>query len=128
MATNRQLKIKQDELDAIKWCDSELNGDKCGTYDYCVICDKAVEYPCARAFYAHRNESVITQGIEFRGNMQLSALAQRLQALRLAKNLTIEQAARKCHVSAKKLFEFENDKSNPSEDELRRILLVLEKR
>lgn len=128
MATNKQLKDKQDELDAIKWRDSELNGDKCGTYDYCVVCDKATEYPCARAFYTHKNKSAITQETEFRGNVQLSALAQRLQALRLAKNLTIEQAARKCHVSAKKLFEYENNKDSPSTDELRRILLVLEKR
>lgn len=128
MATNRQLKIKQDELDAIKWCDSELGEDKCGTYDYCVMCDKASEYPCARAFYAHRNKATFTQETEFRGNVQLSELAQRLQALRLAKNFTIEQAARKCHVSAKKLFEFENDKSKPSEDELQRILSALEKR
>lgn len=128
MATHKQLKIKQNELDVIKWRDSELNGDKCGTYDYCIVCDKAVEYPCARAFYAHINKSAMTHETEFRGNVQLSALAQRLQALRLAKNITIEQTARKCHVSAKKLFEYENDKSKPSEDELRRILLVLEKR
>lgn len=128
MATNKQLKSKQDELDAIKWRDSELNGDKCGTYDYCTVCDKATEYPCARAFYAHRNKPALTKETEFRGNVQLSALAQRLQALRLAKNLTIEQAARKCHVSAKKLFEFENDKSNPSEEMLTRILSVLENR
>lgn len=128
MATNKQLKSKQDELDAIKWCDSELGEDKCGTYDYCTVCDKAADYPCAHAFYVHRNKATIAQETEFRGNVQLSALAQRLQALRLAKNLTIEQAARKCHVSAKKLFKYENDKSKPSEDELRRILLVLEKR
>lgn len=128
MATNKQLKVKQDELDAIKWCDSELGEDKCGTYDYCAVCDKQADYPCARAFYTHRNKTTITHETEFRGNVQLSVLAQRLQALRLAKNLTIEQAARKCHVSAKKLFEFENVKGNPSEGELRRILLVLEKR
>lgn len=128
MATNKQLKTKQDELDAIKWRDSEHGEDKCGTYDYCDVCDKAVDYPCARAFYAHKNHTAIIHETEFRGNVQLSALAQRLEALRITKNLTIEQAARKCHVSAKKLFEFENDKSKPSEDELHRILLVLEKR
>lgn len=128
MATNKQLKVKQDELDAIKWRDSELSSDKCGTYDYCVVCDKANEYPCARAFYAHRNKATLTQETEFRGNVQLSAMAQRLQALRIAKNLTIEQTARKCHVSTKKLFEYENDKGNPSADELQRILSVLEKR
>lgn len=128
MATKKQLKGKQSELDAIKWTDSEVNGDTCGTYEYCVQCDKETEYPCARAYYAHRTNSSTKKPGEFTANVELSQLAQKLRALRMAKDLTIEQAARRCHVSAKKLFEYENDKSTPTAEELQKLLAVLEKR
>lgn len=57
MATKKQLQDKQGELDIIKWADSEVSGDTCGTYDYCVRCDKQSDYPCARAFYAFNAKS-----------------------------------------------------------------------
>lgn len=52
MANIKQLKNKQETLDTIKWLDSENGEDKCGSYSYCAKCDKAKEYPCARAYYA----------------------------------------------------------------------------
>ena len=128
MTTQKQLEYKQNELDAIKWADSEANGDTCGTYDYCVRCDKEVDYPCAHAYYAHNvNDSAKKCG-EFTANVELSPLAQKLRALHMAKNLTVEQVARRCKVSVKKLFEWENDKATPTENELQRLLSVLEKR
>lgn len=45
-----ELKNLQAELDVLKWNDSQDKGaDACGSYDYCVKCDKGVEYPCATA-------------------------------------------------------------------------------
>ena len=42
---------KQKELDVIKWEKSIAMGvDACGTFDYCVACDKALENPCDKAF------------------------------------------------------------------------------
>ena len=42
---------KQRELDKIKWEKSVMLGiDACGTFDYCVMCDKSKENPCACAF------------------------------------------------------------------------------
>lgn len=122
MATNKQLKVKQDQLDVLKWSDSELIGeDKCGDYEYCVVCDKAKEFPCARAYYANK-----TRKLEIRTNVKLSDLALRLQALRMAKNLTIQKAARLIGIEPSILFAYENDKAKPSDGELRRILSVLE--
>ena len=48
---NEELKTLQEELDVLKWNDTQARGgqDACGTYDYCVKCDKSVEYPCAKA-------------------------------------------------------------------------------
>lgn len=44
---------KQQQLDVAKWVDSENKGyDCCGTYDYCVKCDKEKQYPCAVAYDA----------------------------------------------------------------------------
>ena len=44
---------KQQELDVIKWEKSvEMNADACGTFDYCVMCDKTKENPCDKAFKA----------------------------------------------------------------------------
>lgn len=41
---------KQKELDLIKWQKSELLGrDACGTFDYCVKCNKSNENPCEKA-------------------------------------------------------------------------------
>ena len=44
---------KQQELDVIKWEKSvEMGADACGTFDYCVKCDKTKENPCDKAFKA----------------------------------------------------------------------------
>ncbi len=44
---------KQKELDVIKWLKSEEFGvDACGTFDYCVKCDKTNENPCDKAYKA----------------------------------------------------------------------------
>ena len=45
------LKEQQRILDERKWFDSlEAGEDKCGAYPFCQACDKALSYPCARAF------------------------------------------------------------------------------
>ena len=45
------LKQRQQKLDLQKWVDSKRNGkDMCGEYDYCVLCDKTAEFPCAKAY------------------------------------------------------------------------------
>ena len=49
---------KQMELDKAKWIKSEQIGkDACGTFDYCVKCDKELENPCDKA-YAKFNKTV----------------------------------------------------------------------
>lgn len=43
-------KNEQKKLDEIKWKESmEAGEDKCGTYEYCSVCVKEDEYPCAKA-------------------------------------------------------------------------------
>lgn len=45
------LTKKQMELDQIKWAKSqEMGADACGTFDYCVKCDKDLENPCDKAY------------------------------------------------------------------------------
>ena len=42
---------RQEELDLIKWVDSESkNYDTCGEYSYCSNCNKNEAYPCAYAY------------------------------------------------------------------------------
>ena len=42
---------RQEELDVIKWVDSETkNYDTCGEYEYCSNCNKNEAYPCAYAY------------------------------------------------------------------------------
>ena len=42
---------KQIELDKMKWEVSQKEGrDACGSFDFCVKCDKALENPCHKAF------------------------------------------------------------------------------
>lgn len=44
---------KQAELDVQKWLDSESAGyDLCGEFDFCKMCDKSIENPCAAAYSA----------------------------------------------------------------------------
>ena len=48
------FKFRQKEFDDVKWYDSVVAGeDRCGTYDFCVKCDKEQKYPCARAEYRY---------------------------------------------------------------------------
>ena len=50
---------KQQELDTIKWLKSEeLGYDACGTFDYCVKCDKALKNPCDKAYKAFNKKPV----------------------------------------------------------------------
>ncbi|MBQ3066584.1 MAG: hypothetical protein IJD18_01015 [Clostridia bacterium] len=45
------LTKRQKQLDVEKWLKSEQMGvDACGTFDYCVKCNKALENPCDKAF------------------------------------------------------------------------------
>lgn len=42
---------KQKELDIIKWNKSvEQDYDACGTFDYCIKCNKELENPCDKAY------------------------------------------------------------------------------
>lgn len=42
---------KQKELDVMKWEKSiAMNKDACGSFDFCVKCDKNLENPCEKAF------------------------------------------------------------------------------
>ena len=44
------LSKEQKRFDEIKWFDSIQAGlDKCGEYEFCSECNKALSYPCARA-------------------------------------------------------------------------------
>ncbi|MDR3217010.1 MAG: hypothetical protein LBT55_06305 [Clostridiaceae bacterium] len=48
METEKEL---QQRLDTVKWIESEaIDGDTCGTYEYCIKCDKELENPCAKAY------------------------------------------------------------------------------
>lgn len=44
------LTKSQKKFDEQKWLDSEKAGqDTCGSYKFCVKCDKSLENPCASA-------------------------------------------------------------------------------
>ena len=61
------FKKQQDRFDEIKWYDSIIAGyDRCGTYEFCGVCDKEEEYPCARAAYRCRNSWVRIATIRFK--------------------------------------------------------------
>ncbi len=49
------FKAQQKRFDDIKWYDSVVAGcDRCGTYEFCSICNKAESEPCAHAAYRYR--------------------------------------------------------------------------
>ena len=50
---------------------------------------------------------------EFTLNIEYSRLALRLRTLRMAKNLTVEQVAAECNISADDLYAYERDKKVP---------------
>ena len=48
------LTKKQHELDVMKWEKSVAMGaDACGTFEFCIKCDKSLENPCDKAFKAY---------------------------------------------------------------------------
>lgn len=53
-------KKQQEKFDKVKWLDSVVAGyDKCGEYDFCGVCDKAQENPCARAAYKYKKAATV---------------------------------------------------------------------
>lgn len=53
------FQAQQKKFDDIKWFDSIIAGeDRCGTYDFCGVCNKEETYPCARAAYKVRKVAV----------------------------------------------------------------------
>ena len=52
-----KLTKKQKELDIMKWEESVEQGyDACGSFLYCVKCDKALSNPCDKALRAYERE------------------------------------------------------------------------
>ena len=50
------ISTKQKELDLIKWEKSQLLGcDACGSFNYCVHCNKSIENPCEVALNTMNN-------------------------------------------------------------------------
>lgn len=46
-----KLTKRQMELDKIKWEISESMGvDACGTFEFCPLCNKALDNPCDKAY------------------------------------------------------------------------------
>lgn len=53
---------KQKELDLIKWEKSQLLGnDACGSFNYCVHCNKNIENPCENALNCLNNPQQTTE-------------------------------------------------------------------
>ena len=53
------FKTQQDQFDNEKWYDSVMAGeDQCGTYAFCVKCNKTEEYPCAKAAHRHNHKYI----------------------------------------------------------------------
>lgn len=45
----------QEDFELKKWMDSrKANKDLCGTYDFCIKCDKSLERPCEKAYVAYK--------------------------------------------------------------------------
>lgn len=55
------FKKQQDRFDVIKWYDSILAGyDRCGSYEFCGVCNKDIDNPCARAAYKYRKKGWVS--------------------------------------------------------------------
>ena len=53
---------KQKELDLIKWGKSQYLGiDACGSFNYCVHCNKNIENPCENALNRLNNPEIIVE-------------------------------------------------------------------
>ncbi len=58
VAAEELLASRQQVIDVDKWLDSEAAGyDLCGSKEYCASCDKAMQYPCARAERSWQEQS-----------------------------------------------------------------------
>ena len=87
------LTEKQHEIDVVKWEKSVAMGaDACGTFEFCALCDKALDNPCDRALReyvavkaAEKAELVIqvkTDAVK----AEYLAIADRMRALYAEKN------------------------------------------
>ncbi len=55
---------KQQELDTAKWLKSEeIGADACGSFDYCVKCDKTKENPCDKAYTAFNKKTTVKKPV-----------------------------------------------------------------
>ena len=56
---------KQQELDLLKWKKSEeIGADACGTFDYCVKCDKTKENPCDKAYTSFNKKPAAKKAVK----------------------------------------------------------------
>lgn len=54
--------LKQINFDTKKWLDSQKNQrDMCGEYEYCVVCNKTLEYPCEKAYSKYHKMNKINR-------------------------------------------------------------------
>ena len=61
------FRAEQEKFDKIKWYDSITVGyDCCGSYAFCKNCNKAEEYPCARAMQKKDKKRVRIAVVRFR--------------------------------------------------------------
>lgn len=60
-------------------------------------------------------------------NIEYSRLALRLRTLRMAKNITVEQVASECGISADDLYAYERDKKVPIPQVLDKLYAFYEK-
>ncbi|MBQ8405793.1 MAG: hypothetical protein IJX09_03980 [Clostridia bacterium] len=60
-------RVEQEKFDKVKWYDSILVGyDRCGSYEFCVKCDKTQNNPCARAMQKANKKRVRIGIVRFR--------------------------------------------------------------
>lgn len=58
------LTKRQRELDVMKWLKSEAQGfDACGSFDYCVKCNKSKENPCDKAYMAFNKKPAVKKSV-----------------------------------------------------------------
>ena len=71
-----KLTKKQQELDVMKWVKSqEIGADACGTFDYCVKCNKANENPCDKAYKAFNAKPAVKKTVAKKSATKKSAKA-----------------------------------------------------
>ncbi len=56
---------RQKELDIIKWEKSiKMGKDACGTFDFCIKCDKTKENPCDKAYTAFNKKPTVKKTVK----------------------------------------------------------------